>query len=117
MRRRRWGRVVFISWDGASRGAKGPLDYALGKAARDALAERLARLEEPAGVRINTVAPGAIPYLSDRQCRELVRHGPAWAGRSRSGPQDAAECVAWLCTDEAAHVSGSHVRVYGPRPG
>lgn len=115
MRRRGWGRIVFISWDGAARSHGTPLDYTLGKQARDALAEKLARLEETNGITVNTVAPGYIPYLSDRVCRDLVRHGKTWTDRNRSGPQDVAECVAWLCGEASAHVSGSYVRVHGPR--
>jgi 3-oxoacyl-[acyl-carrier protein] reductase len=114
MRARGGGRLIFIGWDGAERSYKPPYDYAIGKQARHDLALKLARAEERHGVRINVVAPGYIPYPSAQESKELVEHDAAWRRRARSTTQDVAEAVAWLCSDAAAHVSGSILRVYGP---
>lgn len=114
MRKRKDGRVVFISWDRAASSTALPFDYAVGKAARDVLATKLARQERDNGITVNTVAPGAIPYPSTAESKEFVRHGPRWQARKRSMNQDVAEAVFWLCRDEARFVTGSRVEIYGP---
>jgi 3-oxoacyl-[acyl-carrier protein] reductase len=113
MRRRRDGRIVSISWDRAASPSALPYDYAVGKAARDVLMAKLARSELRHGVTVNTVAPGAIPYPTDAQSKDLVRHGKAWTRRTRSWNQDVAEAVLWLCRDEARFVTGSRIEVAG----
>ncbi|HLF16966.1 MAG TPA: SDR family oxidoreductase [Candidatus Thermoplasmatota archaeon] len=115
MRRRGWGRLVFLSWDKAATYPVPPYDYAVGKVARETLAHKLARLGEGKGITSNVVAPGYIPYPSLTEARQVVRHGPAWTKRKRSGIQDVAEAVAWLCTEEARFVTGATLRVWGPR--
>jgi 3-oxoacyl-[acyl-carrier protein] reductase len=115
MRRRGWGRIVSIGWDRAPLASALPYDYAIGKAARDLLAEKLSRAERDHGVTVNTVAPGAIPYPSEAVSKELVRHGKAWTNRKRSWNQDVAEAVLWLCKEEARFVTGSRIEVHGAR--
>lgn len=117
MRKRKSGRLVFVSWDKAGSARDAPLDYAVGKLARDALAQRLELDTERDGVTVNTVAPGYIPYPTDAQSKDFVRHGEAWRRRTRAQNQDVAEAVLWLCRDESRFVTGSRIRVYGPRGG
>ena len=107
------GRLVFVSWDKAAAPSALPYDYAVGKAARDVLASKLARAERRHGVTVNTVAPGAIPYPTDAQSKEAVRHGAFWTARKRSWNQDVAEAVLWLCRDEARFVTGSRIEIAG----
>lgn len=114
MRKRAWGRIVSIGWDRAPLASALPYDYAVGKAARDLLAQKLARAERDHGVTVNTVAPGSIPYPSDAVSKELVRHGKAWTTRKRAWNQDVAEAVLWLCREESRFVTGSRIEVYGP---
>lgn len=114
MRKQGRGRLIFISWDAAPAPNALPYDYAVGKAARDALATKLARAERKNGIAVNTIAPGAIPYPTDQQSRDLVRHGPTWTQRSRSMNQDVAEATLWLCREEARFVTGSRIEIYGP---
>lgn len=114
MRKRKDGRLVFLSWDRAAAPNALPYDYAVGKAARDLLAQKLAHAERKNGITVNTVAPGAIPYPTDAVSKELVRHGKAWTQRTRSWNQDIAEQVLWLCREETRFVTGSRVEVYGP---
>lgn len=114
MRKKSWGRIVSISWDKAATASALPYDYAVGKASRDILAGKLARQERDNGVTVNTVAPGAIPYPSDVESRDFVRHGKRWDDRKRSTNQDVAEAVRWLCSDDARFVTGSRIEIYGP---
>lgn len=114
MRKQGGGRIVSIGWDRAAQASSLPYDYAVGKAARDLVAEKLARAERDHGITVNTVAPGYIPYPTDAQSKDFVRHGKQWAARKRSTNQDVAEAVLWLCREEASFVTGSRVEVYGP---
>jgi 3-oxoacyl-[acyl-carrier protein] reductase len=114
MRSQRWGRIVAIGWDRAAAPASLPYDYAVGKAAREVLAQKLARAERDQGVTVNMVSPGYIPYPSTARSRQLVRHGKAWTERKRSTNQDVAEAVVWLCREEARFATGSRIEVYGP---
>lgn len=114
MRKRKDGRLVFISWDRAAAPSALPYDYAVGKAARDILANKLAYAERANGITVNTVAPGYTPYPSDAESKEFVRHGKAWTGRTRSWNQDIAEQVLWLCREETRFVTGSRLEIYGP---
>lgn len=117
MRKAGWGRIVSIGWDRAADARTLPYDYAVGKAARDLLATKLARAERGRGVTVNTVAPGYIPYPSDSQSKEFVRHGKGWAARSHAWNQDIAEQVLWLCREESRFVTGSRIEVRGANPG
>lgn len=114
MRKQGWGRIVSIGWDRAADAKSLPYDYAVGKAARDLLAQKLARAERGNGVMVNTVAPGYIPYPTDAQSRDFVRHGKQWMARKRAWNQDVAEQVLWLCREETRFVTGSRIEVYGP---
>ena len=116
MRKRKWGRLVFIGWDKAAVARDPVYDYAVGKLAREALALKIARAEADNGITSNVVAPGYIPYPTDAASRDMVRHGKAWTGRKRSWNQDVAEAVAWLVSEEARFVNGSTIKVHGPRP-
>jgi NAD(P)-dependent dehydrogenase (short-subunit alcohol dehydrogenase family) len=115
MRNRGWGRIVLIGgyraddWRAGPPGA--PLDYPLGKAARHWLARTLAPRELPHGITINALAPGPIEYVTLEQARSLAE-GSAEPGDAPT-PQDAAELVAFLCSERARFVSGAVIPVVG----
>lgn len=115
MRKQGWGRIVSIGWDRAADAKALPYDYAVGKAARDLLAQKLARAEAHNGVTVNTVAPGYTKYPSATQSKDYVRHGSAWAARKQAVNQDIAEAVLWLCREESRFVTGSRIEVAGNR--
>ncbi len=117
MRRRGWGRVVLIGGyradDWRIDPAEAPLDYPLGKAARHWLVRTLAPRELPHGITINAIAPGPIEYVTLEQARRLAE-GDVEAGDEPT-PQDAAEVVAFLCSERARFVSGAVIPVVGQR--
>jgi 3-oxoacyl-[acyl-carrier protein] reductase len=113
MRKAGWGRIVSIGWDRAADAKSLPYDYAVGKAARDLLSQKMARAEAKTGVTVNTVAPGYVPYPTDAQSKEFVRHGKGWAERTHVWNQDVAEQVLWLCREESRFVTGSRIEVRG----
>jgi len=119
MRERGWGRIISIGGYEAENWRLGPpeapLDYPLGKAARHWLTRTLAPREMVHGITINAIAPGPIPYISLEEAMEAVRGGPAWVRRDRSGPQDVAEAVAFLCSERARFLAGAVLTIPGAR--
>ena len=59
------------------------------------------------GATVNVIAPGPVGGIDTlEEAIALCDHGPAWAERANVTPQDVAEGVAFLCSDEAQFVSG-----------
>lgn len=118
MRRRRWGRIVSIGGHMAEAWRFGPpeapLDYPLGKAARHWLTRTLAPREMPHGVTINAVAPGPTRRFTHEEALAALR-GERPPGEGNT-PQDIAEAVAWLCSAEAARITGAVLPIPGARP-
>jgi len=114
MRARGWGRIVLIGGRDADAWPFGPpdapLDYPLGKAARHWLARTLGPRELAHGVTINAVAPGPIEYVTLEEARRLAEGGIETSGAT---PQDAAEIVAFLCSEHARLVTGTVIPVAG----
>ncbi len=113
MRRRRWGRIVNLGMERSEEFMEPPYDYTVGKIARHGLTRILSEVEMPHGVTVNAVAPGYIPTFTFAQALEAVRHGGAWTHRTHGTPQDVAELVAWLCTEDARFVKGAIIPVHG----
>ncbi len=113
MRRRKWGRIVNLGMERSEEFMEPPYDYTVGKIARHGLTRILSEVEMPHGVTINAVAPGYIPYFSFEEALDAVRHGKAWRHRKHGTPQDVAELVAWLCTEEARYVKGAIIPLHG----
>lgn len=115
MRSRGWGRIVLIGGRDADGWRFGPpdapLDYPLGKAARHWLARTLGPREIEHGVTINAVAPGPIAYVTLEQAQRLA--AGEVEGIDGPTPQDAAEVVAYLCSERARHITGAVVPVAG----
>ena len=117
MRERGWGRIVLIGGYRADEWRAGPpeapLDYPLGKAARHWLVRTLGPRELAHGVTVNAVAPGPIEWVTLEQARRLVE-GDVEASDDPT-PQDAAEVVAFLCSERASFVTGAVIPVVGRR--
>lgn len=79
---------------------------------------KIAALEcASAGIRVNTVLPGAIrtpmlePFLSNKQFEDFMLN---WIPQKRIGKtEDIAEAVLWLCSDLASFVTGVALPVDG----
>jgi len=113
MRRRRWGRIVNLGMERSEEFMEPPYDYTVGKIARHGLTRILSEVEMPHGVTINAVAPGYIPTFTFQQALDALRRGPTWTNRKHGTPQDIAELVAWLCTEEARFVKGAVIPIHG----
>lgn len=115
---RGWGRLVFISSDGARAGSGGEGAYAATKAGLFGLAKTLAREAAGAGVTSNVVCPGPTdtPMLRriDAEKPGLVDKIARGIPLRRLGePADVAGLVAYLCTERAAYITGQTLSVSG----
>jgi 3-oxoacyl-[acyl-carrier protein] reductase len=111
------GRIVNISSGAAVRPGAGGSVYAASKAAVETLTRSMAIEVAQHGIRINAVQPGFAPgsevsALSDEHVRAMLARIPL--GRT-SGPHDAPAAVLWLCSGDAAFVTGTTVSVDGGR--
>jgi NAD(P)-dependent dehydrogenase (short-subunit alcohol dehydrogenase family) len=94
--------------------------YAASKAALETLSKVAAMELGPHGIRVNVVSPGYIDVrgwsdaFPDRASDELRAALVASIPLGRAGrPQDVAQAVLFLCSDEAEHISGAVLDVDG----
>ncbi|MBU8895234.1 3-oxoacyl-ACP reductase FabG [Corallococcus sp. M34] len=112
MVRQRRGRIVLMSSVAAQRGNPGQVAYAATKGAMVAAARSLSLELAPRGITVNVVSPGLIDteMLEGAPVKELLSLVPVGrVGR----PAEVAHVVRYLCSDEAAYVTGQVLSVNG----
>lgn len=113
--KKRFGRIVSTSSIVGLNGNAGQANYSASKAGIIGLTKSVAKELAGRGVTANAVAPGYIGtdmtnVLSDKVKDAMKAQIPA----KRIGtPNDVANVVAFLCSDEAAYVTGEVIRVDG----
>ena len=102
---RKWGSMIGISL--APPFCSPAYAYNVAKVARTH-ALLLARDQTWAhGVTVNIIAPGPVNEIETlEQAIDQCDHGPGWQKRATTSPQDAAEGVAFLCSDAGRFISG-----------
>jgi NAD(P)-dependent dehydrogenase (short-subunit alcohol dehydrogenase family) len=128
MRRQRWGRVVMVSTGAAKNPDASLVDYAASKAAMVSVGKSLARKYGADNVLVNSVLPGLVhTSMWDRAAREIAESSGSsveavFASRSanvplgRFGtPEEVANVVLFLCSEEASYVNGAAIDVDGGR--
>jgi 3-oxoacyl-[acyl-carrier protein] reductase len=115
MLRRRAGSIVNLSSVVGLHGNPGQANYAASKAGIIGLTKALARELGSRGVRVNAIAPGYISTeLTDvlpEEARGLILQNTP-LGRLGE-PEDVAGAVRFLCSDEAAFITGEVLLVDG----
>jgi 3-oxoacyl-[acyl-carrier protein] reductase len=115
MLRRRAGSIVNLSSVVGLHGNPGQANYAASKAGIIGLTKALARELGARGVRVNAIAPGYISTeLTDvlpEEARGLILQNTP-LGRLGE-PEDVAGAVRFLCSDEAAFITGEVLLVDG----
>lgn len=108
------GRIVDVSTVGTVRGGAGTGPYAGSKAAGEQMATALAEEVGEREIRVNTVSPGVTEtdglVMSDDSVERVVGQTPF--GR-RGQPNDIADVVAFLVSDDGWWLTGQNIRPTG----
>lgn len=116
--KRGWGRVINISsLAGQNGGSAGSTAYAASKAAIFGFTRGLSKELAPAGITVNTIAPGFIedtPFHDTFTTPEAKNAAIGTIALRRAGaPIDVAAAALWLASDQASFVTGTTVDVNG----
>lgn len=115
MMSRRWGRIVNIASIVGVTGNPGQANYAASKAGLIGMSKSMAQEIASRNVTVNCVAPGFITSamtdaLTDEQKAKMYAAIPM----GRFGiPQDVANGVAFLASDEAGYITGQTLHING----
>jgi 3-oxoacyl-[acyl-carrier protein] reductase len=115
MMRAKAGRVVFLSSVVGEMGNAGQAIYAASKSALIGLTKTLAREYASRSITVNAVAPGYIETdmttsIAGEMKEKLLQTIPL--GRTGRA-EEVAAAIVFLCSDEAAYVTGQTLRVNG----
>jgi len=100
------GNIIHISSVGGLRAHRGLAGYDASKGAIDALTRSMAVDLAPHGIRVNTVAPGAIGPEEIREPTGAVRDRARLIPLQRTGtPREIGWAVAFLASDVAAYIT------------
>lgn len=115
MMKRRSGAIVNLSSVVGLAGNFGQSNYAASKAGIVGFTKSLAKEAGPRGVRVNAIAPGYIETrLTDVLPDEIKQKMLASTSLGRFGqPEDIARVARFLCSDEAAFITGQVLVVDG----
>ena len=111
------GRIIFIGSSGAITGGGGSAFYSAAKAGINGLVRNLSKELAPKGITVNSVLPALIEtdMLRDRQPDPEKRN--AMISRVPVGrlgkPEDVANLVSFLASDQASFICGQHIIVDG----
>ncbi len=111
----RKGSIVNLSSTAAEFPSRGQVNYAASKGGVEGLTRAMAKEFAPRSVRVNAVAPGLIDTDLSKAVRGLIgdRVKDIIPMKRIGTPDDVANVVTFLASDEAAYVTGQVLRVDG----
>lgn len=112
MKHQKWGKIVNIASDAGKTGGMIPVaHYAASKAGIICFTKSLAREFGPYGVTVNAVSPGII---DTEMAKTVLKRRKASIPLGRIGtPEDVANAVLFLVSDEASYITGEILDVNG----
>ncbi len=115
MMRRRYGRIINISSVVGVAGNPGQMNYCASKAGIIGMSKSLAQEVANRGITVNNIAPGFIlsdmtEELNDKQKESILKNIPTG---TLGKPEDIANSVAFLCSDEASYITGQTLHING----
>jgi 3-oxoacyl-[acyl-carrier protein] reductase len=114
-RRQHYGKIVSVSAHQALRPGFGVANYAASKSALEGLTRAAAVELGPANVNVNAVAPGFIRTERMRMLpKEVTDRAQKHSVLGRvAEPEDVANVVRFLCSEDARHITGQVIVVDG----
>jgi 3-oxoacyl-[acyl-carrier protein] reductase len=116
MSAKRRGQIVLVSSIWGQTGAAFEVAYSAAKGAQIAFVKALSKEVAASGIRVNAVAPGAVltkmvtDQLSDKELSLLKEEIPM---RRLSTPEEVAEAIAFLLSDQSSYITGQVLAVNG----
>lgn len=115
MMRQKSGSIVNISSMSAWGDDTAQLEYAVSKAAINCATKKMAKELGAYGVRVNAVAPGLIEtkMLAEANEEDVANLVSDTSLKRIGKPQDVANLIAYLASDDASYVTGQIIRIDG----
>jgi acetoacetyl-CoA reductase len=116
MASRGWGRIVNVSSVNGQKGAFGQTNYSAAKAGMHGFTKALARELATKGVTVNTISPG---YIGTKMVTAIPKEIldtkilPEIPLRRLGTPEEVAGLIIYLCSNEAAFVTGANISING----
>jgi acetoacetyl-CoA reductase len=113
---RGWGRVINVSSVNGSKGAFGQTNYSAAKAGMHGFTKALALEVARKGVTVNTISPG---YIGTKMVTAIPKEVldskilPQIPTGRLGKPEEIAGLIIYLCSDEAAFVTGANIAING----
>jgi acetoacetyl-CoA reductase len=113
---RGWGRIINVSSVNGQKGAFGQTNYAAAKAGMHGFSKALALEVAKKGITVNTISPGYIGTKMVMAIPKDVLDGkilPQIPLNRLGRPDEVAGLIVYLCSEEAAFVTGTNVSING----
>jgi acetoacetyl-CoA reductase len=113
---RGWGRVINVSSVNGSKGAFGQTNYSAAKAGMHGFTKSLAYEVARKGVTVNTISPG---YIGTKMVMAIPKEVldskilPQIPLGRLGKPEEVAGLIIYLCSEEAAFVTGANIAING----